>query len=134
MKKLLLSVLCLATVATVSAQSVTENKHGVRVDASGKGVPTTEVTVYAPSIVRITKYADGLESMPEKKSYSTILTPSDTPFTVKEVATTVSLTTGEMTVDIDKRTGIVCFFCFAENDCFARSSPRKRQSPGLSHF
>lgn len=109
MKKQLLSVLCLATVATVSAQSVTENKHGVRVDASGKGVPTTEVTVYTPSIVRITKYADGLESMPEKKSYSTILTPSDTPFTVKEVATTVSLTTGEMTVNIDKRTGIVCF-------------------------
>jgi hypothetical protein len=51
----------------LTAQTVVKQKNGVKVDLDGK--PTTEVTVYSSNIVRVTKYADGLNQMPEKKSY-----------------------------------------------------------------
>ena len=57
------------------AQQICETKHGLRIDAIGDN-PTTELTVYAPSIIRVTKYADGLAEMPEKRSFSVIMQPS----------------------------------------------------------
>lgn len=57
-----------------TAQQVSETKQGLRVDPAGDN-PTTEVSVYAPNIIRVTKYADGLEALPAKKSYSVIMTP-----------------------------------------------------------
>ena len=59
---------------TIMAQQVSETKQGLRVDPAGDK-PTTEVMVYAPNIIRVTKYADGLEALPDKKSYSVIMTP-----------------------------------------------------------
>ena len=67
MKKQFYSLLCLIMAMTTQAQTVTQTKYGVKVDVAQAGVPTTEVTVYTPSIIRVTKYADGLKQMPEKK-------------------------------------------------------------------
>ena len=64
MKKQIFSLLCLMVAMTTQAQTVSQTKYGVKVDASKVGVPTTEVTVYTPSIIRVTKYADGLKQMP----------------------------------------------------------------------
>ena len=64
--------MCALTGASMAltAQTVVKQKNGVKVDLDGK--PTTEVTVYSSNIVRVTKYADGLAQMPEKKSYSVV--------------------------------------------------------------
>ena len=54
------------------AQQISETKYGMRIDATGSN-PTTELTVYAPNIIRVTKYVDGLAEMPDKRSYSVIM-------------------------------------------------------------
>ena len=107
-KKTMLSALAMMPLFSM-AQSVTETKHGVRVDALQSGAPTTEITVYSPNIIRVTKYADGLQQMPEKKSYSVILSPTTKGFTTRDVSTSVTVTTDQMTVTVDKETGVVCF-------------------------
>ena len=109
MKKQFYSLLCLMMAMTTQAQTVTQTKYGVKVDAVQAGVPTTEVTVYTPSIIRVTKYADGLKQMPEKKSYSVILEPTGADFQMHDAGPSVAITTEQMTVTIDKQTGIVCF-------------------------
>ncbi|MBR6589544.1 MAG: DUF5110 domain-containing protein [Bacteroidaceae bacterium] len=109
MKKQIFSLLCLMVAMTTQAQTVTQTKYGVKVDASKAGVPTTEVTVYTPSIIRVTKYADGLKQMPAKKSYSVILEPTGVDFQMRDVESSVAITTEQMTVTIDKQTGVVCF-------------------------
>ncbi|MBQ8360852.1 MAG: DUF5110 domain-containing protein [Bacteroidaceae bacterium] len=109
MKKQFLSLLCLMVIMTTQAQTVTQTKYGVKVDAAQTGVPTTEVTVYTPSIIRVTKYADGLKQMPEKKSYSVILEPTGADFQMRDAGPSVTITTEQMTVTIDKQTGAVCF-------------------------
>ena len=91
----------------LTAQTVVKQKNGVKVDLDGK--PTTEVTVYSSNIVRVTKYADGLNQMPEKKSYSVVLTPGKEKFTVEENASAVTLKTENMAVSISKQTGDVAF-------------------------
>lgn len=108
-KKRLLTAVCLAWAAVGAAQTVTPTKHGVKVDVATAGVPTTEVTVYSPSIVRVTKYADGLERMPEKKSYSVILEPASSGFSMNDAGPVVTVNTPHMTVTVDKQTGAVCF-------------------------
>ncbi|MBR5235355.1 MAG: hypothetical protein IKV24_04055, partial [Bacteroidaceae bacterium] len=76
MKKHITSVaLMMAMSLGAMAQHVSETKHGLRIDAAGDR-PTTELTVYAPSIIRVTKYADGLATMPAKTSFSVIMQPS----------------------------------------------------------
>ena len=107
--KRLLTAMCLMLAIGASAQTVTKTKYGVKVDAASSGTPTTEITIYSPSIIRVTKYADGLQQMPEKKSYSVVMQPSATDFQMKEAGTSVALTTEQMTVTIDKQTGMVCF-------------------------
>jgi len=109
MKKQFYSLLCLIMAMTTQAQTVTQTKYGVKVDVAQAGVPTTEVTVYTPSIIRVTKYADGLKQMPEKKSYSVILEPTGADFQMRDAGPSVAITTEQMTVTIDKQTGIVCF-------------------------
>ena len=109
MKKQFYSLLCLIMAMTTQAQTVTQTKYGVKVDVAQAGVPTTEVTVYTPSIIRVTKYADGLKQMPEKKSYSVILEPTGADFQMHDAGPSVAITTEQMTVTIDKQTGIVCF-------------------------
>ena len=109
MKKQILSLLCLMTAMIMQAQTVTQTKYGVKVDVAKEGVPTTEVTVYTPSIIRVTKYADGLKQMPEKKSYSVVLEPTGAEFKMRDAEPSVVITTEQMTVTIDKQTGAVCF-------------------------
>ena len=109
MRKLLLTILCGVAVVVSTAQTITNSKYGVRVDASVKGVPTTEVIVYTPSIIRVIKYADGLVQMPDKKSYSVVLEPAGTDFSVYEIGPAVAISTGQMEVRVDKQTGEVCF-------------------------
>ncbi len=109
MKNIRLTTLCLMACAAMgmTAQTVTKQKNGVKVDLDGK--PTTEVTIYSPSIVRVTKYADGLKQMPEKKSYSVVLAPQKTDFTVDETAGKTTVKTGKITVSVDNATGAVTF-------------------------
>lgn len=109
MKKQIFSLIAMALVMSLQAQNVTTTRYGVKVDAEMKGVPTTEITVYTPSIVRVTKYADGLDRMPEKKSYSVILEPAAADYQVNDQGPVVTLSTEQMTVTIDKQTGVVCF-------------------------
>ena len=107
MKKHITSVaLMMAMSLGAMAQHVSETKHGLRIDAAGDR-PTTELTVYAPSIIRVTKYADGLATMPAKTSFSVIMQPS------KEKGawsvTDNTLRTSCLTVTVDEATGKVCF-------------------------
>ena len=88
------------------AQQVSETKLGLRVDPAGDK-PTTEVMVYAPNIIRVTKYADGLEALPDKKSYSVIMTPEKGKGLWRVEGTTLS--TACLTVTVDAATGEVRF-------------------------
>ncbi len=99
--------LVLCSAATLSAQTLTKTKHGVRIDLDG--APTTEISVYAPEIIRVTKYADGLKAMPEKKSYSVVLAPTDTEFSYTEGKASTTLKTCCITVTIDNKSGAVSF-------------------------
>ena len=94
------------------AQQMSETKHGLRIDATGD-IPTTELTVYAPSIIRVTKYADGLVEMPEKRSFSVIMQPSKDKkvWNVKDN----TLRTSCLMVTVDEATGKVCFSDVAGN-------------------
>ena len=110
MKKVFLPVLLIGIFSfSAFSQTVTETKYGVKVDGGTAGMPTTEVIVFTSSIIRVVKYADGLQQMPEKKSYSVILEPTNASFTVKEVGPVVTVNTAQMTATIDKHTGTVCF-------------------------
>ena len=91
---------------TIMAQQVSETKQGLRVDPAGDK-PTTEVMVYAPNIIRVTKYADGLEALPDKKSYSVIMTPEKGKGLWRVEGTTLS--TACLTVTVDAATGEVRF-------------------------
>lgn len=105
MRHLTLSVLA-AFAINATAQQVSETRQGLRVDLAGDK-PTTEVTVYAPNIIRVTKYADGLAAMPEKKSFSVILEPGKKKEGWSVEGTT--LKTACLTVTIDEATGEVRF-------------------------
>ena len=109
MNKQTFTFLFLTAAMTVSAQTVTKTEHGVKVDVAQPGVPTTEISVYSPSIIRVTKYADGLEQMPAKKSYSVVMEPEKTKFTTSDAGQTVVISTDQMDVAIDKQTGAVRF-------------------------
>ena len=89
-----------------TAQLVSETKQGLRVDPAGD-TPTTEVSVYAPNIIRVTKYADGLEALPAKKSYSVIMTPEKGKGLWSVEGNT--LRTACLTVIVDAATGEVRF-------------------------
>ena len=107
--KLRTLALCALSGATMmlTAQTVVKQKNGVKVDLDGK--PTTELTVYSSNIIRVTKYADGLSQMPEKESFSVILTPGKEKFSVEEDASSVTLKTGNIVATVDKQTGDVAF-------------------------
>ena len=105
MRHLTLSVLAVLAISA-TAQQVSETKLGLRVDPAGDK-PTTEVAVYAPNIIRVTKYADGLVAMPEKKSFSVILEPGKKKEQWSVEGTT--LKTACLTVTIDEATGEVHF-------------------------
>ncbi|MBQ3238847.1 MAG: DUF5110 domain-containing protein [Bacteroidaceae bacterium] len=105
MKRLAL-IVAVACSFSVMAQQVTETKQGFRVDPAGDK-PTTEVTVYAPNIIRVTKYADGLEALPAKKSYSVIMTPEKGKSLWSVEGNT--LRTACITVTVDAATGEVRF-------------------------
>lgn len=106
MKKQLFFSLCLTMAVAVQAQTVKVTKQGLCVDPAGDK-PTTEVVVYAPNIVRVIKYADGLAAMPEKKSYSVIMQPAKEKGMWSVEGTT--LKTACLTVTVDEATGEVSF-------------------------
>ena len=102
MKKLLITVLMLLTVVTVGA---TEQKK-VEISAGGKNV---KVTFFSPTIVRVQKCPEG-KIMPETESEVVTMTPrTDFETKVKEGGTAVTMTSPELTVTIDKRSGLVQF-------------------------
>ena len=101
-----LTAILLALPIVGGAQQVNETKYGLRVDAVGDN-PTTELTVYAPNIIRVTKYADGLEAMPAKRSFSVILAPGKE--SGKWSVDGSTLTTPYLTVTVDEATGEVRF-------------------------
>ena len=104
--KRLITILSTAFVLNGMAQQVSETKQGLRVDPAGDK-PTTEVMVYAPNIIRVTKYADGLEALPDKKSYSVIMTPEKGKGLWRVEGNT--LRTACLTVTVDAATGEVRF-------------------------
>lgn len=105
-KSLILMAALLLQSMAASAQQINETKYGMRVDATGD-TPTTELTVYAPNIIRVTKYADGLDEMPAKQSFSVILAPGEESGKWTVEGTTLS--TSYLTVKIDEATGAVRF-------------------------
>lgn len=109
MKKQMLTSLCLMAAIVAQAQTVTQTKYGVKVDVAQAGVPTTEITVYSPTTIRVVKYADGLKQMPAKKSYSVVLEPTGAAFTTNDKAGVVTVSTEYLTATVDKKTGVVCF-------------------------
>ena len=105
-KSLILMAALLSQSLTMSAQQINETKYGLRVDVAGDN-PTTELTVYAPNIIRVTKYADGLDEMPAKQSFSVLLAPGEESGKWTVEGTTLS--TACLTVTIDEATGEVRF-------------------------
>lgn len=71
------------------------------------GAWLTQATFYTPSVVRITKYPAGV--MPQKKSYSVIAQPVEVEASMIQSASSTSLASECMTVEINNLTGAVTF-------------------------
>ena len=114
-----LTAILLALPIVGGAQQVSETKYGLRVDAAGDN-PTTEVTVYAPNIIRVTKYADGLKAMPAKRSFSVLMAPGEE--SAKWTVEGATLSTACVTVKVDEATGEVSFVDGKGNTLLAESA------------
>lgn len=103
-RKTLLSLsICLLAIAGGHAKNV---KYDIK-DAARK--QTVSVQFYAPSIVRVTKVADGAKSL--KKSYSVIMTPQDKidGYQASSDDKVISLQSSVLNVKYDVQTGRICF-------------------------
>jgi alpha-D-xyloside xylohydrolase len=104
MKRTLFSLFVVMMATCLWAQDITETKNGVKVNIAKSGI-CEEVIFYSPSIVRVVKYPATEASMPQKKSYSVIMSPQTTK--LSHSATSVS--SDCITVDIDATTGAISF-------------------------
>ena len=104
MKRTLLSLFAVMMAAGIWAQNIIETKNGVMVKPANSDI-CEEVIFYSPSIVRVVKYPASEKSMPQKKSYSVIMSPQKTQ--ISRNGTRVS--SDCITVDIDTATGAISF-------------------------
>ncbi|MDO4461960.1 MAG: glycoside hydrolase family 31 protein [Bacteroidia bacterium] len=94
----------MAFVAILAANGQTKNQ--VKVNADGNQI---EVSFYSPTIVRVQKCPEG-KTMPITQSEVVTMQPrEDFKVTVKESGASVRMNSAELTVTIDKRTGLVQF-------------------------
>ncbi len=109
MKRTLLTLVCLA-VALCGLYAATGNVAEVK----AKGV-TTQVTFFANDIVRVVKYpSDG--AAPTRKSLVVTMAPQeDLKVKRSESSARVTLNSGILTVNVDKRTGAVQFLSKGKN-------------------
>lgn len=96
----------LAVCLPVAAQTVERTAHGLRLDVQD-GKFRCEVMFYSPSIVRVVKWPQA--SMPTEKSLAVVMTPGKTKLKVAETDGAVTLTSGEISVTLDKKDGLACF-------------------------
>ena len=96
----------LAVCLPVAAQTVERTAHGLRLDVQD-GKFRCEVMFYSPSIVRVVKWPQA--SMPAEKSLAVVMTPGKTKLKVAETDGAVTLTSGEISVTLDKKDGLACF-------------------------
>ena len=98
----------LLTVVTV----VATERNKVEISAGGKNV---KVTFFSPTIVRVQKSPEG-KSMPETESEVVTMTPkTDFETRVKEGGTAITMTSTELTVTLDKRSGLLQFSSKGKN-------------------
>lgn len=95
-------LLAAAPAMGIYAQDYVQTEKGVCAQADGIHV---ELQCFSPSIVRVVKYPEGEKVVPH--SYSVVMTPAPTPFTVQKGQQEVTLTTDSVAVRLDLRTGRV---------------------------
>ena len=124
MKRNLLLCIALAVCLVISAQNITRTPNGIRINMPSTGI-CEEVIVYSPSIIRIVKYPSSLKGMPAKKSYSVIMQPEKTATAYSERDGVVILSTADITVRADEKSGCITFVnakgerLLKEKDCSA---------------
>lgn len=109
MKRQLTTLLLVPLCMAVSAQKVTEEPGGVRVDAAGAET-ATQVTFYTDGAVRVTKFPKTLDAQPEHKSYSIIARPdAKLSLTTTSTAGAATVKSPRVTVSVDRQSGNVTF-------------------------
>lgn len=99
------------TIIALMPFSVINAENTVRVSVP-QTEQTTEVTFFSPTIVRVQKYPASLSQAPKHESFSVILAPDKKlgkRMTPLDNGQTVSLSSGKMTVSIDKQNGRLTF-------------------------
>jgi len=99
---------CLMTMSCIGiaihAGVVSQTGSGVAVAIDGV---TVDLSFYSASTVRVVKYPGATK--PDKKSFAVIAEPIDVACKVKESARNTTVSTSDMTVRIDNRTGRLTF-------------------------
>lgn len=108
MKKVLFAWILLWVSVFAFAQEVARTTTGMKADVTKEKL-RSEIIFYSPSIARVVKYPYPMEKMPEKKSYSVILTPQQTDIDFQEQGGQVVMTTSCMKVLFNKENGVVSF-------------------------
>ncbi len=106
-KSFLIAALWMATLVA-GAQEVRQFAQGVRL-ITGEGTQTTEVTFYAPDIVRVLKQPKETVGRPEKPSLAVVMEPRKTAVNCKETDEKVTLSSATTVVNLNKKTGEVAF-------------------------
>ncbi len=101
-----IGILCLLLLTVKGwSQSFSRTPNGIKIRINSTEI---ELQVYAAAMVRVLKYPEG--SHPAKKSFSVTATPAGTPFSLKEEDGALMLTTKELTVRLNLKTGIIHYF------------------------
>lgn len=104
MKELLGLMAVLGMGFATQAEVLDHTGHGVTV---GLDSITVDLSFYTPSTVRVVKYPGTVR--PDKESFAIIADPVDVGCKVKESARNTSVSTSDITVRIDNRTGLLTF-------------------------
>lgn len=101
-KRLTRTLLPVIVVVNLSAraQTIERTAEGIR---TSSGSYQVEVRFYSPAIVRILKFPAA--GIPAKKSLSVIKTPGKVPFTIKKNDDELRMTTSELVVIFNQKTG-----------------------------
>lgn len=104
MKKALITLLILTLCSQLAAQNYQRTSQGIKADVNSTNI---EIEFFNSKIIRILKYPQG--EIPNKKSLSVIKEPENTNFQIQEYNNVITLTSSEVIVTLNLKTGDVLF-------------------------
>lgn len=104
----------------LQAGVVSHSGSGVTVGVDGG---TVELSFYSPSTVRVVKYPGS--DRPGKESYAIIAAPTDVACKVKESPRNTTVTTSDLTVRIDNKSGELTFISKSGRELLKENGPAR---------